>query len=116
MPVPNVRQTREARRSQRYPTNFPGELTVRVGLVPVTITNISRSGAQLKGETLPLSGQIVTLRARSLDILATVAWSRNGQAGLSFHRDIEPLEVVRQNAAEMRLFRAMRAFGSSRPA
>jgi len=116
MPIPNVRLTREARRSQRYPTNFPGELTVRVGLVPVTITNISRCGALLKGETLPLSGQIVTLRARSLDVLATVAWSKDGQVGLSFHRDVEPLEVVRQNAAEMRLFRAMRVFGSSRSA
>ena len=45
-----------------------------------------------------------------------MAWSKDGQVGLSFHRDVEPLEVVRQNAAEMRLFRAMRVFGSSRSA
>ena len=107
----NIKALQDARQAMRYPTNFLGELAVWRQKLVVTITDISRRGALLKAEELPSTGEEVTLRARCLEVVATVAWTKSGFAGLRFHRDIEPLEVVRQNADEMRRFRTMRAHG-----
>lgn len=109
-----AKMTQDARESLRYPTNFPGELAIWRNRLTVTITNISRRGALLTGENLPLPGQEVTLTARSLEVVATVAWNKNGAAGLRFHRDVEPLEIVRQNAAGMTRFRTMKIRRSTR--
>jgi hypothetical protein len=109
----SIRAIQDSRRSLRYPTSFSGELIVRhKKALPVMISNISRCGALIKGCDLPMAGHEVVLRARSLDVVATVAWTGIDFAGLRFHRDVEPLEVVRQNADELRLFRTMRAHAS----
>lgn len=112
----SMRSTFDARRAQRFPTNFVGEIVVLRKHLLVMITNISRGGALLKADDLPSSGEEVILTARSLDVVGTVAWAERGFAGIRFHRDIDPLEIVRQNADEMRLFRTMRSFGAARPA
>ncbi len=115
MSLSNIKTKHDERRSQRYPTSFPGKLTVWRKHLPVMITDISRSGALLAASELPSVGEEVVLKARLLEVVATVAWTNSGFAGLRFHRDIDPLEVVRQNVDEMRAFRTMRSFSSIRP-
>jgi hypothetical protein len=39
--------------------------------------------------------------------VATVVWNTGDACGLSFHRSLDPLEVVRQNAPGMERFRDM---------
>jgi hypothetical protein len=114
MAASNIKALQDARQAMRYPTSFLGEVLVWRQSLVVMITDISRRGALLKAAALPSAGEEVTLKARCLEVVATVVWTKSGFAGLCFHRDIEPLEVVRQNADEMWRFRTMRRHGPPR--
>ena len=103
------RAVRDARKSQRFPTNFAGELRMGRQRYPVTVSDLSCEGAFLRGDQIPARGSEVILIARALEVVATVAWSKADACGLHFHRPVFPLEVVRQNAVEMMRFRQMRA-------
>ena len=114
MAASNASAIHDARQSMRYPTNFAGELIVSQKGRAVIITNISRCGALVTAASLPAPGSVVILKARSLEVSATVAWAGRDCVGLRFHRDVEPLEIVRQNADELRLFRTMTAHATLR--
>lgn len=97
----------EERQSQRYPTNFAGTLIVDRKPIVVRVGDISRLGAMLYAATLPAVGTEVVLVGQAFDVVATVVWNTGDACGLSFHRSLDPLEVVRQNAPGMERFRDM---------
>ncbi len=98
---------RDERRNQRFPTNFAATLIVDRKPMLVRVGDISRLGAMLYAAGLPGVGTEVVLAGQAFDVVATVVWRTDEACGLSFHRDVEPLEVVRQNVPEMDAFRKM---------
>jgi len=58
-----VAEWQNARRGQRYPTRFMGTLMHDRRPLPITIADISRVGARLKGRDLPEIGDEVVLTA-----------------------------------------------------
>ena len=93
----SVKELQEARRALRYPTKFAGKLVIDRKSIAVEIADISCVGACLRGSGLPARGQEVVLRATALEVVATVVWSDGATCGLNFHREIQPLAVVRNN-------------------
>jgi len=92
-----VAEWQNARRGQRYPTRFMGTLMHDRRPLPITIADISRVGARLKGRDLPEIGDEVVLTATGLEVVATIVWNDGDACGINFHRTIEPLHVVRHN-------------------
>ncbi|MES2095434.1 MAG: PilZ domain-containing protein [Pseudomonadota bacterium] len=93
----SIKDVAAGRNEQRFPTKFTGTLIVDRVPMGVEIADISRVGAQLRGDNLPLRGQEVVLCAIGLEVVATVAWNGEKSCGLTFHRPIAPLFVVYRN-------------------
>jgi hypothetical protein len=92
-----LKELRNARCDQRYPTKFPGTVIVDRRPLNIEIADISRIGACLRGSNLPRRGQEVVLRAIGLEVVATVVWSDDASCGVNFHKPIAPLQIVRKN-------------------
>jgi hypothetical protein len=86
-----------ARSEQRISTKFSGVLVVDRQPISIEIVDISRVGACVRGTDLPRRGQEVVLRAKQLDVVATVVWRDDTSCGLNFHKEITPLAIVREN-------------------
>lgn len=63
---------------------FIASLSARGISTPVTVRNLSPSGALIEGAVLPPAGTIVHLRRGSLCVDGEIAWCRAGQAGIAF--------------------------------
>lgn len=74
----------EGRRFQRYYCAMEGELTCPDTSRPVTVVEVSRSGAKIASEALPEPGTYVTLEMPDHQIKARVVWSNSNYAGLAF--------------------------------
>lgn len=110
---PNIRASREARTSQRFPTHFGGQLVDQESLVPVIVANISSDGAKVRCMTGLRLGSRVTLKARGLEMPATVMWKSVSAYGLRFARPVKPLEIVRQNYAGLEHLRGVRGIATT---
>ena len=53
------------------------------------VTDISATGAKLRGDNLPAAGADLFVRIEGVETFATVVWSHEGECGLSFE---EPLD------------------------
>jgi hypothetical protein len=97
---PSLTSLRNARRAPRFPTKLEAILRVGRRRMPITIGDISRTGAMISGRHLPPCGERVALLAEGLEVLATVVWREDESCGLDFHDAVDPLAVVRQNLAQ----------------
>lgn len=91
------KELRNARSDQRFPTKFSGVVIVDRRPISIEIADISRVGACVRGTDLPHRGQEVVLRAKHLDVVATVVWRDDMSCRLNFHKEIAPLAIVREN-------------------
>jgi hypothetical protein len=69
--------------------------------LPATVRDLSSRGALLKVEAPGLAiGDEVVLTAEKHEVVATIAWQKDGFFGLSFHRTLEPRELATLRAAD----------------
>jgi len=71
----------------------------------VVVGDISSNGAMVRAPGLPRVGTEIVLAGKAFEIVATVAWRTDETCGLSFHREVDPLEIVRQNVKGLERFR-----------
>jgi len=62
---------------------------------PVSLVDLSCSGARLRGRDLPAPGDYISLSIDSIRAFGTVAWSECGECGLDFDAPLMPFEVER---------------------
>ena len=74
------------RKYQRYYCTMEGELSCPQKSRPVTVVEVSRSGAKLASDDLPEPGTAVTLRMPDHKIKARVVWSNANYAGVAFDK------------------------------
>jgi len=75
--------------------------TTMTGNCSAVLVDVSRTGARLQGGTLPQDGEELVLTMDRLRTFATVAWSSDGECGLSFDLPLPPEEIhrLKQNVA-----------------
>ena len=93
----------------RFRVLFSATLVTSTDQHPVTVRDLSTTGAGIEGARLPSAGTDVLLRRRSTDFFASVSWSAGGRAGLEFDEPISAAELVAQLNAGAR-------FGTGAPA
>ena len=76
------------RSAPRNPVLLAAAVVTVAASHPVEVMNVSTTGAKLRGEELPLTGQMVLIKAGPVNALAKVAWRRGGMCGVTFD---EPL-------------------------
>ena len=76
------------------------------GNCSAVLVDVSRTGARLRGETLPAEGDELILTMDRLRTFATVAWTGGGECGLSFDLPLPPEEIhrIKQNVAAAALW------------
>ena len=82
----------DARRGPRFRVLLVARLLTTSGERNVKLRDISANGAMIEGDRLPAPGTDVLLRRGSLELIATIIWTRDGRAGLEFD---EPLTRAR---------------------
>lgn len=70
-------------------------LSVPAGDYVAALVDISRTGARLRGDVLPLAGQRVTFRAQNVHVAADVVWHELGACAVEFDMPIAACEVQR---------------------
>jgi hypothetical protein len=82
----------ERRRHRRHAIRAVGTINYGRMLIPCILTNLSRSGAQIRllGNEDPLPRDVVMLDVRSIGLHAVnVVWQKGAFAGLKFAAEIE---------------------------
>ena len=80
----------------RFRVLFSATLVTSTDQYPVTVRDLSTTGAGIEGSRLPSAGTDVLLRRRSTDFFACVSWSAGGRAGIEFDEPISAAELVAQ--------------------
>jgi hypothetical protein len=95
MPSSEEQRASERRRHRRHAIRAVGTINHGRELIPCILTNLSRSGAQIRlidnGHALPR--EVVTLEVRSIGLLSVnVVWQKGAFAGLKFaaEMDVDP--------------------------
>ena len=78
----------DCRRSPRFSVLLVATLVTTWCERIVKLRNISATGAMIEGDRIPPTGTDILLRRGSLELFATIVWTRDKQAGLEFD---EPL-------------------------
>ena len=75
--------------------------TTLTGNCSAVLIDVSRTGARLRGDTLPGAGDELVLTMDRLRTFATVAWSAGGECGVAFDLALPPEEIhrLKQNVA-----------------
>lgn len=76
------------RETQRARVHLSAMLVGTTRDYPVTLRNISCTGAMVEGDDLPPNGRTVALRRGDLDELADVVWVRGHFCGIHFFDEI----------------------------
>ena len=92
--VQNVPSLSSPPRSPRRRVVLRGRVESLNGHFPVSVKNLSCTGAMVEGASVPLSGRDVILRAGTLDCFATVVWSEGNRCGLRFDEPIDMADVL----------------------
>jgi hypothetical protein len=90
------------RGTARLMLGVPGTLVMAHATVSCLIDDISASGARIRSAAPLTAGASAELRFEELRSFCTVAWARNGGAGLRFGQrlTLEDIEYFRQIAAD----------------
>ncbi len=85
----SVQNMVEQRREPRQPISVAATLRHYRDSMDVQLLDLSRGGAMAATEHPPGRGEEVLLIRGALQVVATVAWVRDRNFGLSFHRPVE---------------------------
>jgi hypothetical protein len=97
-PEPGGNLTTGRRETQRARVQLAATLAGTTREYPVTLRNISCTGAMVEGGSLPPKGWTVALKRGSMDELGDVVWTRGSFCGIHFF-DPVPYEMVLELAA-----------------
>ena len=86
----------DARRGPRFRVLLVARLFTTSGERNVKLRDISANGAMIEGDRLPAPGTDVLLRRGSLELIATIVWTRDGRAGLEFDEPLTEAELWMQ--------------------
>lgn len=84
-----------SRQGQRYPTSIAATVIVDRQDYSAEIKDVSSQGCCVSGTFGLAKGDEIVIVVGGLSVVATVAWSKGMLAGANFHRQIDPLQVVR---------------------
>lgn len=85
-----------APRAPRVEVNIPAIARMEGGQFPITVSNISQGGAQIRADEPVDVGEKLTLLIDGLPpATGRVRWSRDGAAGMAFHVPL-PFDVLAQ--------------------
>jgi hypothetical protein len=87
--------TMQNRNSRRAPVLLAASIDVRGTPVPVKLRNLSRQGALIEGDTLPVDGVTTFFTRKELRLKCQVVWVEGRYAGIRFARELNPDEVLR---------------------
>src|SRR5262245_39061086 len=68
--------------------HLPASVEALEGRSSVSLLDVSRTGARLESDCLPVTGKDVVLRCGSLDTFGTVVWNASGRCGVQFDEPI----------------------------
>ena len=86
----------EERRSPRFSVLLVARLVTTWGERIVKLRNISATGAMIEGDRIPPAGTDILLQRGSLELFATIMWTRDKQAGLEFEAPLTEAELWMQ--------------------
>jgi hypothetical protein len=84
------------RRSSRSPVLLSAKVDVGGREVPVILRNLSSKGALIESAELPAEGAITSFHRNELRVTGRVAWVEGRYAGLTFDRELDRAELLRQ--------------------
>src|SRR6059058_3395967 len=89
----NVTQNRRSRRS---PVLLTATIDIAGAPVVVKLRNLSKDGALIEGDRLPVEGTATFFQRNELGLTSRVVWVQGKFAGVAFDTPLEPEEVLRQ--------------------
>jgi hypothetical protein len=84
------------RQSNRTPVMLSATLEMAGQAQSVILRNLSTGGALIEGKWLPAQGSNILFVRKDLRVRARVAWVEGVYAGVTFERELERSEVLRQ--------------------
>ena len=84
------------RLSNRTPVMLSAELKLAGQAQSVILRNLSTGGALVEGKGLPSEGSSVWFVRKELRVRARIAWVEGAYAGVSFERELDRSEILRQ--------------------
>lgn len=91
----NVDSSVQNRRSRRANLFMVASLEVGAHDLPVRLRNLSREGALVEGDRLPIEGSAIIFVKGDLRVKGRIAWARNNRAGIAFDMYLDPEAVLR---------------------
>ena len=82
------------RKATRKPTSLCVSASTVSGSYSVLVTDVSTTGAKLRGRNLPAAGNELLLRVGQAAHLARIAWVEQEYCGIHFEPDLNDAEVV----------------------
>lgn len=89
----------ERRRAGRTNVSLPGSLDTPAASRSVVLVDVSPTGAQVRGQDLPKTGNFVKLEVERSTVFGTVIWCKGGDCGLQFDELLTRDEVALFNQA-----------------
>ena len=84
----------ELRRNSRFRVMLSAKLVTTTDEHPVTLRDLSATGALAEGKRLPPSGKDVVVRRGALEAFARVVWNDGLRCGLEFDEQIPDRELL----------------------
>lgn len=81
------------RRSQRERVVLAGSAVTLVGSSSIVVKDLCSTGAKLCGRNLPADGGAVLIKVGDLDVLASVAWRKGDECGITFSPSLDHASV-----------------------
>ena len=83
------------RSSRRSPVLLAASIDVAGAEQSVKLRNLSREGALIEGDCLPVEGSSTVFKRNELRVIARVAWVQGRFAGIAFEHPLAKDEVLR---------------------
>jgi len=83
------------RNSRRSPVLLAASIEVAGAEQPIKLRNLSKEGALIEGDCLPVEGSSTLFKRNELRVNARVAWVHGRFAGIAFEHPLEKDEVLR---------------------
>ena len=81
---------RRQRQAERVSVLMPASIVTMSAYQYPELLNISRSGAKLRGSSLPARGITALFRVDGVEVLCRVVWANEEQCGIRFEEPISP--------------------------
>ena len=88
--TPRLNRNGKQLRAERTRVSMPASIVTMSAYQFPDLADISRSGAQLRGPSLPPQGTKALLRVGEMEVLCRVMWVKDGQCGIRFDEAVPP--------------------------